>query len=53
VNVHIDMMTHTIPNPFGITVPAVVVLAINEVVFVVNGLLFTDSGSTVGAVDIF
>jgi len=46
------MMTHTIPNPFGITFPAVVVLTVNKVMFVVNGLIFTHPGSTVGTVNI-
>ena len=52
VEVHIKMMTHTIPNPFGITLTAVIVFTVNEVVFVVNRFLFTHPGSTVRAVNI-
>jgi hypothetical protein len=47
VEIHVYMMTHTIPNPFGIAVPAVVVVTVNEVMFVVNGFLFTHPGSAV------
>ena len=46
------MMTHTIPNPFGITFPAVVVLTVNEVMFVVNGLFSTNSHPTMRTVNI-
>jgi hypothetical protein len=39
VNVEIDIMTHAIPNTFGITFPAMVVLTVNKSVLVVNGFL--------------
>jgi hypothetical protein len=52
VDVHIDMMTHAIPNPFGITFPAMVVLTVNKVVFVVNGFLFTHPHPAVRTVNI-
>ena len=52
VDVHIHMMTHAIPNPFGITLPAVIVLTVNQVMFVVHGLFFTHSGPTVRTVNI-
>jgi hypothetical protein len=53
VDVHVHMVTHTIPNPLGITLTAVVVLAVNKVVFVVNGFIFTHPSPTVRAIDIF
>jgi hypothetical protein len=52
VDVHIDMMTHAIPNPFGITLPAVVVLTVDKVMFVVNGLFFTHPDPAVRTVNI-
>jgi len=47
------MMAHAIPDPLGITLPAVVVLTVNEVVFVVNGLFSSHPGSTVCTIYIF
>jgi hypothetical protein len=52
VDVHIHMMTHAIPNPFGITLPAMVVLTVNKVMFVVHGLFFTHPGPTMRTVNI-
>ena len=52
VDVHVHMMTHAIPNPFGITFPAVVVLTVNKVVFVVNGFIFTHPDPAVRTVNI-
>jgi len=52
VDVHIHVMTHTIPDTFWITFPAVVVLTVNKVVFVVNSLLFTHPRTTVRTVNI-
>jgi hypothetical protein len=52
MDVHVNMMTHTIPHPFGITFPAVVVVPVNKVVLVVNGIIFGHTGATVRAVDI-
>jgi hypothetical protein len=50
--VHIHVMTHTIPNTFRITFPAVVVLSVKEVMFVVNRFLFPHPDPTVGTVNI-
>ncbi len=40
VDIHIHMMTHTIPNTIRITVLAMIVLTVKKSVFVVNGFLF-------------
>jgi hypothetical protein len=45
-------MTHTIPNPFGVTLPAMVVLTVNKVVFVVHGLFFSHPHPAVRTVNI-
>jgi hypothetical protein len=47
VDVHIHMMTHTIPNPFRVTFSTMVVLTVNKIVFVVHSLLFTHPRPTV------
>ena len=52
MDVHVYMMTHTIPHPFGVTVPAVIVLAVNKVVLVVDSFLFTNPGATVRTVNV-
>jgi hypothetical protein len=53
MDIHVHVVTHTIPDPFGIAVSAVVVVTVNEVVFVVNGVLFENSGSAMRTSDIF
>jgi hypothetical protein len=52
VDIHIHMMTHTIPNPLGITFPAVVVLTVNQVVLVIYGFILAHPGPAVGTVNI-
>jgi hypothetical protein len=41
VDIHIHMMTNTIPNPFRITFSTMVVLTVNKIVFVVHSLFFS------------
>ena len=51
VHVHIHMVTHAIPNTFGIAVPAVVVLTVNQCVLVVDRFLQAYPDATVRTVD--
>jgi hypothetical protein len=53
MDIHVYMMTHTIPNPFGITFPTMVVLTVNKVVLVVHSLIFTHPDPAVSTVNIF
>jgi hypothetical protein len=52
MDVHIHMMAHAIPDPLGITLPAVIVLTVNKVMLVVNGLFFTHPHPAVRTVNI-
>jgi hypothetical protein len=47
MNVHVRVVTHTIPNAFGIALTAMVVLTVKQPVFVVNSLLQGQPGITV------
>ena len=47
VDIHICIVTHAIPNPFGITVFTMIVLTVKKSVFVVNGFIFTHPYPTV------
>jgi len=52
MDIHVHMMTHTIPYPFGVAFPAMVMLTINKVVFVVHGIFFLHSDSAMRTVNI-
>ena len=52
MNLHIRVMTHAIPDPIGIAVPAMEVLAVEQSVLVMNGLIQEYPGITVRTVDI-
>ena len=47
VDIHICIVTHAIPNTFGITVFTMIVLSVKKSVFVVNGFIFTHPHPTV------
>ena len=47
VDIHICIVTHAIPNPFGITVFTMIVFTVKKSVFVVNGFIFTHPYPTV------
>jgi hypothetical protein len=48
----VGVMTHAIPNALGVAFPAVIVITINQPVFINNGILKTHPGFTVRANDI-
>jgi hypothetical protein len=52
MNLEIRVMTHAIPDPLGIAIPAMVVLTVNQSVLVTNGLFQTQPGVTVRTSDI-
>jgi len=52
MNFEIGVVTHTIPHAIGITIPAVEMLTVEQSVLVVNGLLQTYPGITMGTIHI-
>ncbi len=53
MNLHVGVVAHTIPYPTGIAIPAVVVLAIKQSVFVAYCLLDRHAGITMSTGNIF
>jgi hypothetical protein len=52
MNLEICVMTHAIPNAIRIAIPAMVVLAVKQSVFVRNGLLQTYPSITMSTLDV-
>ena len=52
MNLHVRVMTHTIPDASGIALTAMVVLTVKQSVFVTNSLLQGQPGITVCTCDI-